>query len=38
MINGQFVVSDFHLASMDMGSLLERHDAAARQLLIRSGY
>ncbi len=38
MINGRFVVRDFHLASMDMNNLLARHDKAARQLLSRSGY
>ncbi len=38
MINGRFVVNDFHLTSMDMPQLLERHDASARQLLTRSGY
>ncbi|MBL6781728.1 MAG: 8-oxoguanine deaminase, partial [Alphaproteobacteria bacterium] len=38
MINGRFVVRDFHLASMDMNNLLAQHDRAARQLLSRSGY
>jgi 8-oxoguanine deaminase len=38
MINGQFVVKDFTLTTMNMDDLLHRHDAAARGLLTRAGW
>ena len=37
LINGRFVVRDWHLTSMEMHDLLTRHDRAARDLLTRAG-